>query len=131
MFREPEKVDFETNCSKAALCFSIGTYSNSALAQTTSATIAGTITDSSGAAVSDAAVTLVDTSTGTKRSTLTNSEGLYTITGPELVIPFPNLAQFNSVQSTGHAKYNVLQAKFQERINLGLPSWESYVVPYT
>lgn len=48
-------------------------------AQVVTATLTGTVTDSSGAVVPGAKVTATETSTGTARSTLTSAEGVYTI----------------------------------------------------
>src|SRR6266481_8018256 len=53
--------------------------SPAAMAQSSSSgTVTGTITDSSGAAVPNAAVTLMDAATGGGRSATTNDKGLYT-----------------------------------------------------
>lgn len=53
---------------------------SSAIAQTTgTGTITGTITDASGARVSDAKITVTEGSTHLSRSTTTNSEGLYVL----------------------------------------------------
>src|SRR5882672_3743774 len=46
-------------------------------AQTSRGTVSGTITDSTGAVISGAAVTLTNTATTVSRSTVTNSEGIY------------------------------------------------------
>src|ERR1700761_6791465 len=58
-----------------ALCFSV--FSLVALGQTTTGSIVGTVTDSSGAAVTGAAVTLTSTETGEAHSTTTDSSGNY------------------------------------------------------
>ena len=50
----------------------------SVLAQTTSATLTGTVFDASGAVVSDAAVTLKNEASGDLRSTVSNGEGYFT-----------------------------------------------------
>src|SRR5215470_14736619 len=47
------------------------------LAQTSRGTVSGTVTDSTGAVISGAAVTLTNTATTVSRSTVTNSEGIY------------------------------------------------------
>jgi hypothetical protein len=48
-------------------------------AQSVSATLSGTITDSSGAAIPDASVVAEQPSTGTRRATRTNSDGIFNI----------------------------------------------------
>ncbi|HEY7184790.1 MAG TPA: TonB-dependent receptor, partial [Blastocatellia bacterium] len=48
-----------------------------ALAQTSRGTVSGTVTDSTGAVISGAAVTLTNTATTVSRSTVTNNEGIY------------------------------------------------------
>jgi hypothetical protein len=50
-----------------------------ARAQTITATIVGTVTDSSGAVIANAAVTATDVQTGVVTATRTNQEGIYTI----------------------------------------------------
>ena len=52
----------------------------SAFSQASSSTaeLRGQVTDSAGAAVPNATVTVTDTSKGTKQTTTTNSEGVYT-----------------------------------------------------
>jgi hypothetical protein len=50
-----------------------------ATAQTNTATLSGTVTDSSGAMVPDVAITVSNKTTGLKRQTTTNSTGLYTL----------------------------------------------------
>jgi len=57
-----------------------------ASAQTTSSTIAGLVKDTSGAAVTAAAVAVVNTESGVTSSTLTNESGLYRVSG---LIPGP------------------------------------------
>ena len=47
------------------------------LAQTTTATLSGTVRDGSGAVVNGVTVTLVNTATGRSRSTKTDDEGRY------------------------------------------------------
>ena len=49
--------------------------------QTAAATINGTLTDSAGASVPDAAVTITNQGTGTKTQTNTNSDGTFSMTG--------------------------------------------------
>lgn len=50
-----------------------------AFAQAVSATLIGTVTDSSGATVPNAAVTVFETQTGVSRKTSTTSDGVYTV----------------------------------------------------
>jgi Carboxypeptidase regulatory-like domain/TonB dependent receptor len=50
-----------------------------ARAQTTTATLSGTVTDSKGAAVPDVSITISSAATGLKRQTTTNSEGVFTV----------------------------------------------------
>src|SRR5437667_2013428 len=50
-----------------------------AFAQAVSATLIGTVTDSSGATVPNATVTVVETQTGVSRKTRTTSDGVYTV----------------------------------------------------
>lgn len=50
-------------------------------AQTAAATINGTLTDSAGASVPDAQVTIMNQGTGTKTDTRTNSDGTFSMTG--------------------------------------------------
>src|SRR6185503_7098213 len=50
-----------------------------ALAQTTTATLSGTVRDGSGAVVNGATVTLVNSATGRSRSTRTDDEGRYSL----------------------------------------------------
>src|SRR6202162_4694973 len=61
-----------------ALCFLVATvFSPSLSAQTTYGSISGTVSDSSGAAISGADVTLANISTSEKRVQQTGSDGLY------------------------------------------------------
>ncbi len=57
-------------------------FPRTALSQTDTASISGTITDASGAALADAAVVLTNTATGQERSTTANASGVYS---------FPNI----------------------------------------
>src|SRR5207245_5272056 len=50
-----------------------------AFAQAVSATLIGTVTDSSGATIPSAAVTVTETQTGVSRKTTTTSDGVYTV----------------------------------------------------
>src|SRR5438034_11403472 len=50
-----------------------------AFAQAVSATLIGTVTDSSGAIVPNAIVTVTETQTGVSRKTSTTSDGVYTV----------------------------------------------------
>ena len=52
--------------------------SSVAMAQSSAGTVTGTVTDSTGASVPNAAVTLTDAATGGVRSATTNDKGLYT-----------------------------------------------------
>ena len=54
-------------------------FTPASVAQVVSATLTGTVTDSSGASVPGAAVTATETSTGVSRSTQTSAEGVYTL----------------------------------------------------
>lgn len=62
----------------AALCALAFLYQPVAYAQTTSATLTGTVFDSSGAVVPDAAVTLKNEASGDLRTTKSNGEGYFT-----------------------------------------------------
>ena len=53
-------------------------HTSSLSAQLSSAAINGTVTDTTGAVIDGAQVTLINTSTGTRRTTATNSSGTYT-----------------------------------------------------
>jgi hypothetical protein len=66
-----------------AICLILILHSRTTLAQGVGAsgTITGTVTDSSGAVVTKATVTVTDPSRGTKRSTTTDSAGHYEVTG--------------------------------------------------
>jgi hypothetical protein len=69
-------------CWKAAVCVLAGALfllgiPKSALAQITTATVVGTVTDHSGASISNAQVNVVDTDTGLTRTAKTNSSGQY------------------------------------------------------
>lgn len=66
----------------AALIISLLAVVPSAVAQKTSGTITGVVTDTSGAAVAGASVTITSTQTGAVRTTTTNSEGSFSF--PEL-----------------------------------------------
>src|SRR2546427_10515632 len=68
-------------------------------AQNVSATINGTVRDSSGAVVANAAVTLVHESTGAKRTAQTNTEGYFAL--PSLLAGTYAL----SVEMPGFKKY--------------------------
>ncbi len=80
------------------IVLSLGVASTS-YAQTAAATINGTLTDSAGASVPDAQVTITNQGTGTKTDTRTNSDGTFSMTGfAEWNVPghdsegrFPNL----------------------------------------
>src|SRR6266481_224283 len=59
------------------LLASLLAFAPSTLAQKTSGTIAGTVTDSSGAVLADATVTVTSAQTGATRTGQSNSEGLF------------------------------------------------------
>jgi len=62
------------------VCLTLLVYiSGPAVAQEFRATISGRVTDSSGAIIPNAAVTVTDTDTGTKTDTVTNASGEYTV----------------------------------------------------
>ncbi len=64
-----------------ASCFLVSTLSLAAAAQTAATgTIAGTVTDASGAIVPNAPVVITDTDTGAVRNITTNADGSYTVT---------------------------------------------------
>jgi hypothetical protein len=54
-------------------------FASSSIAQVVSATLTGTVTDSSGAVVPEATVTATETNTGVTRTTTSSAEGVYTI----------------------------------------------------
>src|SRR5882762_5011894 len=62
----------------AILVTLVSPFQPSALAQTTSATLTGTVFDASGAVVSDAAVTLKNEASGDLRTTTSNGDGYFT-----------------------------------------------------
>src|SRR5260370_27975205 len=62
----------------AALAALVLPFQPSALAQTTSATVGGTVFDASGAVVPDATVTLKNEASGDTRTTKSNGEGYFT-----------------------------------------------------
>src|SRR5262245_15006000 len=63
------------------LALFLALFSSYAWPQTQLATIFGTVTDATGAAISDAQVTILNQSTGLKRETLTDLTGQYRIVG--------------------------------------------------
>src|SRR6267142_3261419 len=69
---------FEVLCLALTLNLVAGLFSVAG-AQTSSATLSGTVMDSQGAVVPDVAITVSSTATGLKRQTATNSEGLFTV----------------------------------------------------
>src|SRR5207247_5539052 len=77
-----------------------------AFAQAVSATLIGTVTDSSGATVPNAIVTVTETQTGVSRKTSTTSDGVYTV--PYLA---PGVYRVE-VENTGFKKFS--------RVNVGL-----------
>ncbi|MDP3001492.1 MAG: carboxypeptidase-like regulatory domain-containing protein, partial [Bryobacterales bacterium] len=66
---------FSCLCCLLALCLGAPL----AVAQTTNASIVGIVTDSSGAAVPNATVTVTNTGTGVNRVVTTNEAGAYTL----------------------------------------------------
>lgn len=92
-------------------------------AQETS-TITGTVTDPSGAVVANATVTVIQTETGTKQSTVTNSVGLYNIPGLAVGQYTLNVTAqgFSAFQTTG-LTVNAAQTVRQDiRLALGSSS---------
>jgi hypothetical protein len=81
--REPRSSFFvvlqRLNIFSAAVLIGVGLLlsSSSARAQLTSASVNGTVQDSSGAVIEGAQLTLRNASTGTQRETTTNSTGNY------------------------------------------------------
>src|SRR5271165_5559080 len=74
-------------------------------AQVVTATLAGTVTDSSGAAVPGAVVTATETNTGVSRSTQTSIEGVYSL-------PFLNPGTYKvDISKDGFKKFT--EANFQ------------------
>ncbi|HYR91881.1 MAG TPA: carboxypeptidase regulatory-like domain-containing protein [Terriglobia bacterium] len=69
---------FEVLCLALTLNLVAGLFSVAG-AQTSSATLSGTVMDSQGAVVPDVAITVSSTATGLKRQAATNSEGLFTV----------------------------------------------------
>src|SRR5580692_9548032 len=70
------------------------------VAQVVSATLTGTVTDSSGAVVPGAAVTVTETNTGVSRSTQTSAEGVYSL-------PFLNPGTYKvDVEKEGFKKFS-------------------------
>jgi protocatechuate 3,4-dioxygenase beta subunit len=61
-----------------AVTLSLAMISVAALEQTTYGSLSGTVTDTTGAAVSGATVTLTNTGTGERQSQATGGAGLYT-----------------------------------------------------
>src|SRR5947209_2031475 len=62
----------------ASILFAFACLCQPALAQTTSATLTGTVLDASGAVVANAKVTLRNEASGDLRSTVSNGEGYFT-----------------------------------------------------
>src|SRR5262249_13901609 len=71
-----------------------------AFAQAVSATLIGSITDSSGATIPNATVTVTETQTGVSRKTTTSSDGVYTV--PYLA---PGVYRVE-VETTGFKKFS-------------------------
>ena len=61
------------------LALQLACVSHHVIAQTVLATLSGTVTDPSGAALAGASVVAEEVATGTKRSTLTNQDGIFSI----------------------------------------------------
>src|SRR5262249_1302197 len=78
-FHAPSKHDLHRPC--ILLVLSLAVYSASACAQTQLATVFGTITDPTGAFISDGQVTVSSISTGLKRVALTDTKGQYHMAG--------------------------------------------------
>ncbi len=62
-----------------ALAFGLLVFAPNVLTQTFKATLVGTVTDSNGAAVAGATVTVMEQSTGRKQTAVTNEEGNFTV----------------------------------------------------
>jgi hypothetical protein len=77
-------------------------------AQTNSATLSGTVRDSAGGGVPDAAITVSSAATGLKRQTTTNSEGLFTLPLlPPGVYSLQAQREGFSVAEIGHVELSV------------------------
>jgi len=66
---------FQLRCALGLLLLAI--LSATAIAQTSRGTLTGTVTDSSGAVVSNATVKITEKATGVTRQTTTNGAGIY------------------------------------------------------
>jgi hypothetical protein len=98
------------------LCFLVAVFCASAFAQ--EATILGTITDPSGAAIPNVTITLVNTDTGISRTASSNSDGQYAV--PELHIGHYDLrAQANGFKAD-ERKGVVLNVGDRERVDFKL-----------
>src|SRR5271156_4221656 len=105
-------------------------FTPTSIAQVVSATLTGTVTDSSGATVPGATVTATETNTGVSRSTLTSAEGVYTL-------PFLSPGTYRvEVEKAGFKKFS--EANFEldvssvGRVNASLtPGSQSETVQVT
>lgn len=85
-----------------------------AVAQSSSAAVAGTVTDSTGASLPGAKVILTNTATNVARETTSNSAGEYTFAG----IPPANYTMAVSAPSFQTKKFAAFQVDVDQRINL-------------
>jgi hypothetical protein len=71
--------------------------------------------------LSDASVlSIAYVGSSTSRAPISRPANTSPFLGPTLDIPFPQMSQFSSLESTGHIKYNALQAKYERRYSSGL-----------
>jgi hypothetical protein len=84
----------------AAACVTLGIMPHFATAQSSYASVNGTVTDASAAIIQGATVTITNTSTGILTTTTTNSKGYYTF--PQLALGGPYTV---AVDATGFKKY--------------------------
>jgi outer membrane receptor protein involved in Fe transport len=86
-----------------------------ALAQTSTGTISGTVTDPSGASIAQAAITMTNIQTGVERKELTNSNGAFVVT---------NLAVGNyklTAEAQGFKKFEATQIRLDVNDRLTIP----------
>jgi len=68
-----------TMCLALALCLNLFLFSASAAAQVSGATLSGLITDTSGASISNATVSIKNVGTGEARDATSNGDGFYSV----------------------------------------------------